>query len=178
MIEQLVLVFFIFSSTGWFIELCFRSVYERKPVNPGFHRGPWLPLYGSAGLVIFLVSSSLAGSPLYVRLIFYFVLCTAFEFLAGIFLEVIYHRRYWDYSANRFNIRGLVCPLYSFAWVLISVFVEYFIMPVLMSGLTEIDHRMLVLLDSALLAVFTVDFLFSSGILSRDNYRRLKDIFS
>ncbi|MDC7227854.1 MAG: putative ABC transporter permease [Spirochaetales bacterium] len=178
MLDDLVLIFFVFAVLGWLIEVAFRSIYLRHPVNPGFHKGPWLPLYGSAGSVNYLVSSNLSSYPLMLRMLFYLVLCTAFEFLAGVFLEKVFHKRYWDYSEHRFNIRGLVCPVYSIGWVVISVIVELFILPEMQSLIVLIPDNMLLRTDLVLISVFGVDFMFSSGIASRERFNRLRALFS
>lgn len=178
MIEQLVLIFFLFSFAGWIIEFCFRSIYEKKPVNPGFHLGPWLPLYGFVGIVILFVSEKFTGDFLLIRIFFYLVLCTAFEFFAGVFLERAFHRRYWDYSHNRLNVKGLICPLYSVAWVLISLIVEVFILPQVRENLSAITPEMILMADTVLLFIFIADFIYSSGIIGSRSIARLKGLFN
>ena len=42
---------------GWFIEVLFRRFFSAKRwVNPGFMKGPWLPLYGFGVIVMFTLS--------------------------------------------------------------------------------------------------------------------------
>ena len=178
MMIRLIFVFFIFSFTGWIIELVYRSIYERRLVNPGFHKGPWLPLYGLSGSLIYLFSEGMAAEPMIVRILFYYLSCTAFEFIAGIFLEKVFHRRYWDYSSNRLNIMGLICPLYSAAWIIISIVVDEFIIPVVQLSTSVISASLMTKIDALLLALFLADFLVSSGIIKENRHNRLKNLFS
>ena len=50
--ELMFLLFFVYSVIGWIIELIYRWRDRGTPVNPGFLRGPWLPLYGTGAVLI------------------------------------------------------------------------------------------------------------------------------
>ena len=178
MLLNIIFVYFVFSFTGWLIELIFRSIYEKKPVNPGFHKGPWLPIYGFAGIIIYLVSGILSDYSLFLHMVLYFILCTSLEFLAGVFLERAYNCRFWDYSENWFNIRGFVCLKYSAAWVIISTVVELFLLPELQTEIAVFSERRLLQFDTVLLGLFSIDFLYSSGIISSNIQNRLKGLFN
>ena len=47
--------FFFFSISGWIIEVAYRSAKNRHLVNPGFLKGPYLPIYGFGGLLRYLL---------------------------------------------------------------------------------------------------------------------------
>lgn len=47
-------------------------------------------------------------------------LITGIEFLFGVVFNLILKKNVWDYSERPFNIRGQVCALYSFFWMLLS----------------------------------------------------------
>jgi uncharacterized membrane protein len=133
-------------------------------VNPGFHKGPWLPIYGVSGLMIVLVSGVLNQKSLILRIVFYFILSSGVELSSGIFLERVFHKHYWDYTANRWNIAGHICPLYSCGWVFICLVVEYFLLPGLFELIKMIPEEILFSTDLLLLLVFSADFMISSGI--------------
>lgn len=46
---------------------------------------------------------------------------TACEFLCGMIVNVKFKMKVWDYSKYRFNIKGQICPLYSFLWTLLCL---------------------------------------------------------
>ena len=49
------------------------------------------------------------------------LIVTALEFLTGCVVNLRLHWAVWDYSANRFQLLGQVCALYSFLWLLLSL---------------------------------------------------------
>ena len=62
--NKLLVLLFLFSAgsvTGWVIELFFRRFLDpveskkKKWVNPGFFVGPYLPIYGSGLIVLYLL---------------------------------------------------------------------------------------------------------------------------
>ena len=58
---EISIVFAIGCSAGWLIELIFRRFWsgnnaEHRWVNPGYLRGPWLPVYGLGLLSLYLLS--------------------------------------------------------------------------------------------------------------------------
>ena len=49
---------FIFGSIlGWILELFFRRIVHKKWVNPGFLKGPYLPIYGIGIVILYIVAS-------------------------------------------------------------------------------------------------------------------------
>jgi uncharacterized membrane protein len=45
---------------------------------------------------------------------------TAYEFCTGCVLNRLLKLNVWDYSKNRLNIKGQICPFYSAMWILLS----------------------------------------------------------
>ena len=41
---------------------------------------------------------------------------TAVEFLFGVFFNIFLKANVWDYSGERLNILGQICPIFSLAW--------------------------------------------------------------
>ena len=55
-------LFFIGSLFGWILELLYRRFFSknnknRKWINPGFCKGPYLPIYGTGLCVLYLLAS-------------------------------------------------------------------------------------------------------------------------
>jgi len=125
------LLFFIGTVSGWFLELFWRRYFggRKRWINPGFLNGPWLPLYGFGCIVLYLLC--LPGWPVYVQAPVFFILLTLLEYGAGLIFIGHFNIKLWDYSKNRFNIKGLVCPLYSFFWTVLGLVFSYGIYPYL-----------------------------------------------
>ena len=133
-------LFFTGSIIGWGIELVFRRFFsknnpERKWINPGFLTGPYLPLYGFSLVILFLLSfidvSFIRNDHLQKTVLFALMaLCiTLFEFIAGMIFIVGMKIRLWDYSKNWGNIKGIVCPQFTFYWWLLSALYYFLIHP-------------------------------------------------
>ena len=48
-------------------------------------------------------------------------LITSIEFIFGVIFNIILKKNVWDYSKMPFNIKGQVCILYSFLWMLLCI---------------------------------------------------------
>ncbi len=56
-VTQWLFFFYFYCFFGWCFESSYVSLKNRRRVNRGFMRGPFLPLYGS-GAIMMLVASS------------------------------------------------------------------------------------------------------------------------
>ena len=98
--NKLLILLFLFSSgsmTGWVIELFFRRYLDpveskkKKWVNPGFLVGPYLPIYGTGLILLYLlghitIPSLSASHPILEKLIIFVIMaaCMTFiEFVTG-----------------------------------------------------------------------------------------------
>lgn len=79
--------------------------------NRGFLYGPWLPVYGAGGVILYLLFRRIKKHP--VRVFFLSALAgSALELLIGWILDTVWGLRYWDYSSYPWNFSGYIC-LYS-----------------------------------------------------------------
>ncbi len=144
---QWVFLFFFYSFFGWCFESTYVSVMEKHPVNRGFIRGPFLPLYGSGGIMMLVVSK-----PYYDNVFLVFVAgcigATALEFITGVVMEALFKVRYWDYSHKKFNFRGYICLESTIVWgVCTVVFTHYLQIPI---------EKIILSIPYNLLTIFTV----------------------
>ena len=129
-VYQLLWIFFVYSFIGWCGEAAMAAVRRHKFVNGGFASGPLCPVYGAgaAAVAVFLPE-------LHDRLFFLFlggmIVTTFVEYLTGRLLELIFHRKWWDYSDEKFNLDGYVCLKNSAIWGLCSVLMICFFDPLL-----------------------------------------------
>ena len=73
-IWSLILMFFIFSCIGWLWEVSLHLITDGVFVNRGAMHGPWLPIYGSGGILILTLLKKFRDKP-YLCFILIFVLC-------------------------------------------------------------------------------------------------------
>ena len=137
----LTFLFFTGSLIGWGIEVFWRRFFsrnnpERKWINPGFLTGPYLPLYGLSLVIMFslaMIDVSFVSEKPWVQKIVLFVLMalciTLLEFIAGLIFIRGMKIKLWDYSECRGNIKGIICPQYSFYWVILSALYYFLVHP-------------------------------------------------
>lgn len=132
----IVLYLFFFGAVGgWVLELLFRRFFsganpERKWLNPGFLFGPCLPLYGFGTVLLFILSEldhqlfgSFSGTFWYYLVMFVVMALamTLLEYIVGVVSFKGFHLRLWDYSKLWGNIQGIICPLFTFFWGVLSL---------------------------------------------------------
>ena len=172
-------LFFTGSIIGWGIELIFRRFFsknnpERKWINPGFLTGPYLPLYGFSLVILFLLSfidvSFIENTHLQKAVLFALMaLCiTFFEFIAGMIFIVGMKIRLWDYSKNWGNIKGIVCPQFTFYWWLLSAVYYFLIHPRILEWLYWFtNHIEFSFVVGFFYGVLCVDLCYSLRIMTR-----------
>ena len=75
-IAKIFLLFMIYSFIGWTIEVLCKGIESRKFINRGFLIGPYLPIYGCAGVIMTLTLGKYQDS-----IIALFVMSGSFSFV-------------------------------------------------------------------------------------------------
>lgn len=151
----LILAFLFFAGCliGWGIEVIFRrfepSNKARKWINPGFLIGPYLPLYGFglctlyllAGLEKFIHTDNTALQK-FILFLLMAIAMTVIELIAGEIFIVKMHVKLWDYTGNKFNYKGIICPLYSLIWAALGAVYYFFIHPYILDALNWLANNL------------------------------------
>ena len=165
----LTFLFFIGSLIGWSLEVFWRSFFsknnpDRKWINPGFLTGPYLPLYGLSLCVLFTLSFINVSfvKEIFIQKVLLFVLMamciTLMEYVAGIIFIKGMKIKLWDYSNCWGNIKGIICPQYSFYWIILSAVYYFFIHPQVLEWLYWFtNHLAFCLVIGFFYGVFTMD---------------------
>nr|WP_297704676.1 putative ABC transporter permease [uncultured Butyrivibrio sp.] len=167
--SQWLFLFYFYSFFGWCWESAYVSFLKKRPVNRGFMRGPFLPLYGSGGIMMLLVSKPYYDNVLLV----YIAGCigaTALEFITGIVMESLFKVRYWDYSHKKINFRGYISLESSLFWgVCTVVFTHYLQLPI-EKLLLSIPYNVISITTIVLTIYFCCDFMiaFKTALELRD----------
>lgn len=123
---QWLFFFYFYCFFGWCFESSYVSLKKRKPVNRGFMKGPFLPLYGSGAIMMLVVSKPFLGHWWAV----YIAGCigaTVLEYVTGVVMEALFKVRYWDYSNQPFNFQGQICLSSTLAWGGLTLLMNYVI---------------------------------------------------
>lgn len=107
-VRTLILIFFTFCFLGWIWEVSFHFMNTGHFVNRGVLYGPWLPIYGSGGVLILIFLKKLRPRPL---LYFGAVmgLCGVLEYSISWWLEHFKGAIWWDYHKMFLNLNGRIC---------------------------------------------------------------------
>ena len=115
---------------GWIIEFLFRNLISHKGprgkyfINPGFCKGPWLPIYGIGLAAMFtisvLIQKAFPNVSAIVVILLIGITMNVIEFIGGFVLLKCFNTRLWDYRDQPGNIMGIVCPLFALIWTAIG----------------------------------------------------------
>ena len=114
-IIKILTYFIIYSFLGWLLESVFKTILEKKIVNSGFLHGPFCPIYGIGAIIMYLGLNNFSKYPILVFILGFLIL-SIWEYIVGWGLEKLFNTKYWDYSKNKFNIKGRVCLMNSLFW--------------------------------------------------------------
>lgn len=160
-IIQWLFFFYFYCFGGWCVESAYVSIRSGKLTNRGFMRGPFLPLYGSGGLMMLVVSMPFQDN---VALVYAAgcVGATILEYVTGVVMEALFKVRYWDYSGKKLNYKGHICLSSSLFWGVLTILMTEIIHVPVEKLMYAIPGKVLsvvtILLTMAIVADFTLSF--------------------
>ena len=157
---NIIFSFCFFSILGWVLEVFYRSLRERRFVNPGLLRGPYLILYGTGSLILMGCISlfNFYEADFAVKVLVYFTATTGLELISGFISHGFFNIRLWDYSDQPFQYRGYICLKFSVYWILLAFGFEYLILPSYQIIFDPISPAFKMLFTAALISIMAIDF--------------------
>ncbi|MCR4776860.1 MAG: DUF975 family protein [Saccharofermentans sp.] len=162
-LPSLAALFFIFAMFGWVWELFFYYVQQGKIINRGVLHGPWLPIYGVGGLIVLIFLFVLRRRPV-LHLIATVILCGVVEYFGGWALEMIFDKKWWDYSGYFLNIDGRVCAEGLFVFGAAGMAFIYVLAPLLDNMIRKAQQKILIPIEAVLLVGFIIDVIYSAFV--------------
>ena len=164
-IENLVIVFFIYSFAGWFME-SFGGIYkEKKIINRGFLIGPYCPVYG-CGVVLITILLEKYKNDFMTLFILSTVLCGSLEYFTSFAMEKLFHARWWDYHNKKFNINGRICLETMLPFGIAGSIILCILNPFIYSKLSVLSDKTMNIISGTLAAIFFIDFIISFIIIN------------
>lgn len=150
------LLFFLLAFAGWLWEVGIYLVTRHSFVNRGVYYGPYLPIYGIGGLLLWFLLHRFYQRPM---LTFFLsaAVCSVLEYAASAFLEWKWGLRWWDYSGYFLNLNGRVCLLGAVCFGLGGTLLNCYLLPFYMRLYHRIPQKWRLILCGFLLAVFLLD---------------------
>lgn len=159
---NLIMMFFIFCFVGWVWEVSLAFISEDMFVNHGTLHGPWLPIYGTGGVIILVLLKKLREKPA-LEFVAAMVLCGCLEYFSSWYLEMTHDgQRWWDYTGYFLNINGRICAEGLLTFGLGGLTIVYLLAPALDNLLSRIDARKLGIVAAVLLVLYCADQVYSA----------------
>ena len=160
---SLVLLFFIFSFIGWCWEVSLHLVLDGVFVNRGALHGPWLPIYGSGGVLLLTLLNRVRSSPVKEFFCIIFV-CGMVEYWTSYYLEMVYDgMKWWDYSGYFLNLNGRICAEGLLIFGIGGMVFVYIAAPLLDNRIRVLRKQVLVWSCLILLGMYAADTVYSAG---------------
>ncbi|HBW34009.1 putative ABC transporter permease [Desulfosporosinus sp. BICA1-9] len=174
-ISYTVLTFASYAFAGWILETLYRSLTQQQIVNPGFLKGPFLPLYGSFTLLVAITDPWLSNLAWEWRFLYFIVLSTALEYVSGLCLERFFHLQLWDYSDTPLNFQGQIALPFSLLWGVLGLIFANFIHPHFGYFLLRVPSTSRIVLATIFILYLMWDIIQSTILLRR--LEQIVDIF-
>lgn len=160
----LMALFLVYSFVGWVMETCYCWICTKKFVNRGFLIGPVVPIYGTGGVLVYMLLKRYLDMPL-VLFIMSIIICSLLEYFTSYYMEKLFKTRWWDYSNRKFNINGRVCLFNMICFGILSLVIMYGVNPFLLDIIHKIDPMVLKTVVSILMTIFLIDLGISTKII-------------
>ena len=158
----LILLFISFCFIGWSWEVALHFMQTGQFANRGTLHGPWLPIYGSGGIIVLLLCSRFRKNPV-AEFITAIVLCGVLEYVSAWSLEMKYHQRWWSYDGYFLNLHGRICAEGLLVFGVGCCAVVYFVAPAFDHMISKLNQKVIVALCVILGALYATDVIYSMG---------------
>ena len=160
---SLIMMFFVFSFIGWLWEVSLHLVEDGAFVNRGVLHGPWLPIYGSGGVLILVLLKKLRARPV-AEFAGIVILCGMVEYFTSYYLELTHNgQKWWDYSGYFLNLNGRICAEGLLVFGIGGMAFAYVLAPLLDNLIRRVQMKLLIPVCLLLLCVYAADTVYSSG---------------
>lgn len=155
-ISSLILMFFTFSGIGWIWEVFLHIIADGMIINRGVLTGPWLPIYGTGGVLILLLLKKWRKRPLILFSLIMLV-CGIVEYATSVALESLFGVTWWDYTDMLLHIQGRVCIEGLLIFGIGGLFIVYVAAPKLDNLFQKLSRKTNMILCCILISIFLGD---------------------
>lgn len=153
---ELCFLFFLYSFTGWILEVIQAAFHQKRFVNRGFINSPLCISYGIGAVIITINTHEMTGLWIFLVAL---IDATVIEWFGGHFIEHFYHERWWDYSENKWNLDGYICVSHSIFWGILGYLGVRFANPFIFTLYKMIPSLIRHVIIFILLAILIIDIL-------------------
>lgn len=158
----LVMLFFIYSVIGYFFEVTYVSITEKRfAFSRGFLVGPYLPIYACGALSMTILLNKYQDD-IIILFAMGVIICSIIEYLTSYILEKLFHLRWWDYSELKFNINGRICLFNSTGFGIAGVLCIKYINPFLYNFINGLSNNTVIILGIIFFSILLIDTIISN----------------
>jgi uncharacterized membrane protein len=160
--------FIVYCFIGWVYEVIWEFGVGNGFVNRGFLHGPYLPIYGFGVLILLFLLNKLLEkkiklgkiniTPILVFLAILLIV-SVIEYFASFVMELIFHKRWWDYSYDKFNIDGRISLRNSSLLAIGAFALIYLIQPLLNKTVGKISKKKVNIAGAIIATIMIIDFI-------------------
>lgn len=160
--------FLVYCIIGWIYEVIWEFAVGNGFVNRGFLHGPYLPIYGFGVLILLLVLHKLIAkkikigkiniTPILVFLSILFIV-SFIEYFASVLMELLFHKRWWDYSYDKLNLNGRISLRNSSLLAIGGFVLVYCIQPILNKVFEKLSVKTIKISSIIILSIVGLDFI-------------------
>ena len=158
----LFLLFISFAFAGWTWEVALHFIQTGEFANRGTLYGPWLPIYGTGGVIVLILCSRFRKKPV-AEFFTAILLCGILEYASGWYLETRYHQRWWSYDGYFLNLHGRICAEGLLVFGVGCCVVVYLLAPLADYYISKLNRKVLLGICISLMLVFGADMIYSSA---------------
>ena len=160
---EFVIMLFLFSILGWGMEVTLKFIQYHRFINRGFLIGPYCPIYGFGVVgVTILVGGLLGRAGTYPETFMAgFVICGFLEYMTSLYMEKMFHARWWDYSNKPMNLHGRIWIGNLILFGLASVIIVKLIDPHYFNFIATIDPLIISVLAWIIIILMVSDYILS-----------------
>ena len=160
---RIVLYFTIFAVMGYIIEALNSLIREKKMSNRGFLFGPYLPIYGFAGLLMIGVWQCMPHDNYVLTFFVAMIIGAGLEYITSYILEKIFHLRWWDYSkSDKFNVHGRICLRNTLVFGVAGLLFCYILLPAVDNTIVFLPVGLQIAIALIMMGIYLLDFIASS----------------
>lgn len=160
--------FIVYCFIGWVYEVIWEFAIGNGFVNRGFLYGPYLPIYGFGVLILLfllhkLISKKIKFGRINITPILVFLaillIVSIIEYIASVGMELLFHKRWWDYSYDKFNLNGRISLRNSSLLAIGAFALIYLVQPLLDKFIGNKSKKALKIASIIIISVVTIDFI-------------------
>lgn len=163
--EEIIIFFLIYAFIGWCLETLYAYMVFGHFVKRGFLYGPICPIYGFGAVLLLINLKNINKDNNIAKFLVSMVSFSIFEYIASFILEIIFHKRWWDYTGFFLNIQGRICLVFAIIWGIIGVIFINKIHPWVKNRVTKISIHLSIYARKFIILIlflaFIIDEIFS-----------------